>query len=142
MQDEQEENQGMASEQIEDDEVAPGGVEQVSDAEFDALIRSAELPVLVDFYADWCGPCGAMAPVLDALARDLESELKVVKIDTEQHRGVMEAMNVRSLPTLVLFRGTDVIGQKIGALPPHELRRWVEKAIRPKKGLLSRLLGR
>ena len=123
-------------------ENTPPAIVEVSDAEFDALVRESDVPILVDFYADWCGPCSAMAPILEQLARDMATELKVVKIDTETHRGVMEAMNVRSLPTLVLFRGTSVVGQMVGAMPAHELRRWVEKSIRPKKGFLARLLGR
>jgi len=115
---------------------------EVTDAEFDALVKESELPILVDFYADWCGPCGAMAPVLEQIAVEMASEVSVVKIDTEVQRGVMEAMNVRSLPTLILFRGTQVIGQKVGALPPHELRRWLEQSLRPKKGWLARLFGK
>ena len=115
---------------------------EVTDAEFDTLVKESELPILVDFYADWCGPCGAMAPVLEQIAVEMASEVSVVKIDTEVQRGVMEAMNVRSLPTLILFRGTQVIGQKVGALPPHELRRWLEQSLRPKKGWLDRLFGK
>lgn len=118
-----------------------GAVTLVSDEEFDTLIRSTDRPVLVDFYADWCGPCGALAPVLASIAEALADELIVVKIDTEEHRGVMEAMNVRSLPTMILFRGTSVIGQKVGFLPPHELRRWLERSVKPKKGFLARMFG-
>ncbi len=113
----------------------------VNDATFDRIVGESELPVLVDFWANWCGPCKAMAPGLEALAASHADRLLVVKYDTERNRRVMEAMNVRSLPTLVLFRDGQVLDVQIGAVAPARLAAWVDKAISPKKGLLERLFG-
>lgn len=113
----------------------------VTDSTFDNEVLDSELPVLVDFWAAWCGPCRAMAPILDQLAIELDGKLKIVKYDNDANQKVAAAMNVRSLPTLVLFRDGQVVGSQVGALPPMRLADWIEKTLWPKPGLLSRLFG-
>jgi thioredoxin 1 len=114
----------------------------VNDATFDAEVLDSEIPVLVDFWAQWCAPCRALAPSLEALARELAGTLKVVKYNTEANRRVAAAMQIRSLPTLVLFKEGKVADVQIGALPPARLEAWVQRHLAPRKSLLDRILGR
>ena len=114
----------------------------VTDASFDRVVGRSELPVLVDFWAPWCGPCKAIAPVLDQLAEDFAGRLLVAKYDTQANQRVAGEMNIRSIPTLVVFRDGEVVDVQVGAPPASRLRAWVEKAIAPPTSLLSRVLGR
>jgi thioredoxin 2 len=93
----------------------------LGDADFDRLVADAQVPVLVDFYADWCGPCKIMAPVLDQLARDRAGGLLVAKIDTDANPVVSRRFGISSIPTLILFRGGREAGRELGAIPRPRL---------------------
>ena len=93
----------------------------VTDATFDDVLFGSEVPVLVDFWASWCGPCRAVAPILEEIAEARQGELRVLKYNTEQNRRVMEALSVRSLPTLLLMRGQKVEAIHVGAAPRAKL---------------------
>ncbi len=104
-------------------------VTAVTDATFDSEVKNADKPVLVDFWAEWCGPCRQVAPILEELSKEFDGQLKVVKLDVESNPKVAQAYNIRGIPTLLLFKNGEVAGQKIGALPKHQLKTWLSEAV-------------
>jgi thioredoxin 2 len=89
--------------------------------DLDRLVRESGVPVLVDFYADWCGPCKIMAPVLDELAADHVGTLLVAKLDTDASPQVSASLEIRGIPTLILYRGGDEVARQTGAVPRSKL---------------------
>lgn len=96
--------------------------------DLDRLISDAEVDVLVDFYADWCGPCKIMAPVLDEFARDHAGELLVAKLDTDLNPEISQRLGIRGIPTLILFRNGQEQKRKTGAVPRQQLEEMVRAA--------------
>lgn len=88
--------------------------------QFDTLVNQAE-PVLVDFYADWCGPCQMMAPVLKEVAHELNGKLKVIKVDVDKNQPIAQRFGVRSIPTLILFQNGELKWRKAGVITKREL---------------------
>jgi thioredoxin 1 len=99
---------------------------QVSDTTFDKEVLNSTEPVLVDFFAEWCGPCKAMAPALEQLAAEMQGKVKVVKVDVDQNPGITAKYAIRAMPTLMVFKGGQVAGQHVGALvQKKKLEDWV-----------------
>lgn len=96
--------------------------------DFDRLIADADVDVLVDFYADWCGPCKIMAPVLDELAHDHAGELLVAKLDTDQNPEISQRFGIRGIPTLILFRDGREAQRETGAVPRQQLEKMIQAA--------------
>lgn len=88
---------------------------------FSELINSPGMPVLVDFYADWCGPCKTMAPILQQVARDHAGKVKVIKIDVDRNQPVAQQFRVQSIPTLILFHQGKVLWRQAGVVPQSQL---------------------
>jgi thioredoxin 2 len=95
---------------------------------FVAATASGSLPLVVDFWADWCAPCRTLAPTLEALAADLEGEVVFAKLDTEAVPGPGRALGLRSIPTLALYRAGELLGQQAGAHPATTIRQWLRAA--------------
>ncbi len=100
----------------------------VSDADFDRVMADSPVPVLVDFYADWCGPCRAMAPQLDAYAQRSAGSVLVAKVDTDRSPNVSQRFGIRSIPTLAVFVGGREAGREVGAVPIQRLEALVAAA--------------
>ena len=101
-------------------------VATVTQATFDAQVLGQSKPVLVDFYADWCGPCQAMAPTLDAIANAQGDQLSVVKVDIEANKDLAMTYGVRSIPNLMLFRDGEVVANQVGVSSESQLTQWLD----------------
>ncbi len=101
---------------------------KLDDDDFDRLIADAEVPVLVDFHADWCGPCKIMAPLLDDLARERTGELLVAKLDTDANPRTPNRFGIRGIPTLILFEGGEEADRAVGAVPRERLEELIAAA--------------
>jgi thioredoxin 1 len=88
----------------------------VSDSTFDEIVLKSTEPVVVDFYAEWCGPCKAMAPTLDAVAADMKGKVKIVKVDVDQSPGITTKYAIQAMPTLMVFKGGEVKARQAGAM--------------------------
>ena len=103
---------------------------KVGGEDFDRTVLGSEAPVLVDFYADWCAPCKYVAPLMDELAQTHEGTLLVVKVDTDQAPDVSQQFEIRSIPTVILFKSGAEVGRSVG-FEPEKLRAMAEEAVRP-----------
>jgi thioredoxin 1 len=107
--------------------MASANVTEVTDANFETEVLKADKPTLVDFWAVWCGPCKAIAPTVDALADAYQGRLKVAKMDIDHHQIVPQQYGIRSIPTLLIFKGGKVVGQLVGAAPRAKLEAEIQK---------------
>ena len=101
----------------------------VTDAEFDQEVLKADLPVVVDFWAEWCGPCHQIAPILEGLAEEYDGKIKFVKVDTEENFETPSSYGILSLPTLLVFKEGQQIERITGARPKGDLMRYLERAL-------------
>lgn len=101
----------------------------VSDTTFEQEVLKADLPVLVDFWAPWCGPCRMVAPLVEELAAEYDGRVKFVKLNTDDNVDTAVRYGIRSIPTLLLFKGGTLVDQIIGFRPKSDLKRVIEKAL-------------
>jgi thioredoxin 1 len=99
------------------------------DANFQTEVLQSETPVLVDFWATWCAPCRAIAPSVEELAKTYEGKVKVGKLNIDEHQGVPQTYGIRSIPTLLVFKGGKVVEQIVGAVPKNKIEEALRKAL-------------
>ena len=102
----------------------------VSDANFKNEVLESDVPVVVDFFAEWCGPCKAMAPALDQVAKEMEGKVKIVKIDVDQNPNITQQYRIQAMPTLMIFKDGKVAATQVGALvQKRKLEDWINGSV-------------
>jgi thioredoxin 1 len=101
----------------------------VTDATFDAEVRQSKIPVVVDFWAEWCGPCKMIGPALEEISAEMEGKIKIVKVNVDENPNSPAQMGVRGIPALFVFKDGQVVSNKAGAAPKAALQSWIEGAI-------------
>ncbi|MBK5928599.1 thioredoxin [Rhodobaculum claviforme] len=101
----------------------------VTDATFDAEVRQSSIPVVVDFWAEWCGPCKQIGPALEELSEHYDGRVKIVKINVDENPSTPAQMGIRGIPALFLFKDGAVVSNKVGAAPKAALQNWIDGAL-------------
>ncbi len=102
---------------------------KTNDQNFKVDVLESKQPVLVDFWAEWCGPCKAIAPSLEELSDEMASKLKIVKINVDENPSISQTYSIRSIPALMIFKNGEKVSEKMGALPKSALESWVNETI-------------
>ena len=110
-------------------DMSGSGIQHITDASFEPEVLKSEVPVLVDYWAEWCGPCKSIAPVLEEVAREYEGRLKIAKINVDENQQVPAKFGIRGIPTLMLFKNGNVEATKVGALSKTQLAAFIDSNI-------------
>ncbi len=102
---------------------------ETTDSDFTADVLQSDKPVLVDFWAEWCGPCKAIGPALEEIAGEKQDMLSIVKLNIDENPLTPQKYNVRGIPALLIFKNGEVIAEKMGALPKSQLESWIEQSV-------------
>ncbi|NQZ13438.1 MAG: thioredoxin TrxA [Alphaproteobacteria bacterium] len=102
---------------------------QVSDSDFENEVLSADGPVMVDFWAEWCGPCKALSPIVDEVAEELSGKMKVVKVNIDENPNAPTKYGVRGIPTLIVFKDGEPVETKVGGMSKSQLSEWLNSVV-------------
>jgi thioredoxin 1 len=119
-------NVGVPPRASEDHTMSSELIKHVSDASFDSDVIQSDKPVLVDFWAEWCGPCKGIAPILDEASKDYDGRLQIAKLNVDENRDVPAKFGIRGIPTLMLFKGGELAATKVGALSKAQLTAFID----------------
>jgi thioredoxin 1 len=103
---------------------------EINDKDFEQEVLASETPVLVDFWAEWCGPCNQIAPILEELSKDKAGQLKIVKVNIDHNPDSPAKYGVRGIPTLMIFKGGKHLSTKVGAVPKSGLYEWIDSVVK------------
>ncbi len=109
--------------------MASDAIIEISDSNFESEVVNSDLPVLIDFWAPWCGPCRAIAPLVEEISSSYAGKIKVGKMNVDENQSTTMKFGIRSIPTLIMFKGGEAVDQIIGAVPKGEIERVVEKSL-------------
>ena len=109
--------------------MASDAIIEVSDSNFESEVVNSDVPVLVDFWAPWCGPCRAIAPMVEEISASYAGKIKVGKMNVDENQSTTMKFGIRSIPTLIMFKGGEAVDQIIGAVPKSEIEQVVEKSL-------------
>lgn len=104
-------------------------VADITDAEFDKEVIGSKIPVVMDIWAEWCGPCRMYGPIVDEVSKEYEGKVKFVKVNADENERIVQKYNVSSIPTTLLFKDGDVKAMNVGAVPKETLKKWISKNI-------------
>ena len=104
-------------------------VDKTTDATFEQDVLKAKEPVVVDFWAEWCGPCRMIAPALEEISKSLSGKVKIVKLNVDQNPGTAAKFGIMSIPTLMLFKNGELASRQVGAAPKQKLEQWITGAV-------------
>ena len=107
------------------------GVSKVSDSDFETEVLKSAEPVVVDFWAEWCGPCRMIAPALEEIAGSMNGKVKIVKLNVDENPATAAKYGIMSIPTLMLFKNGELASRQVGAAPKQKLEQWITSSTRP-----------
>ena len=104
-------------------------IQSIKDDAFESEVVNSSIPVLIDFWAEWCGPCKEIAPILEEIADEMETKIKIVKINIDENPNIPNQYGIQSIPTLIIFKKGEPIATKVGSGIKSELLTWIERSI-------------